>query len=203
MATFEDLYIENSVDVVKSFEDIVKDFLDMANEAFDFMKRPLAGGTMLSIIMALNCDASTGNVLIDNTPIVEVTIFSPAALEKIELATKCEARIRVENQIGNLSTLKEGWDGAVAKAPSWLAIRNARFIVNQLDDSIVSKCSVFASNDSGVYIQGKIGNGKVTLFVNDEKMAYVIKSKDRRISISGMVDEKSAHMLNEGLKLYV
>ncbi len=83
-----------------------------------------------------------------------------------------------------LSSLRDGWDGCSAKAPSCDALEQAASIIESFDEKTLAYCAVFPGNDSGLYLQGRFPNGRLSVYLDGEAMTYIIKNKENRISRS-------------------
>lgn len=151
--------------------------------------------------LSLSQDVVPSSVIIDESlPSIE---FTPAQGATIKVIEESDARLRLNEEIRQLSLLDDGWDYEAAKKPSRLALRNASLLLSSLDDSVLPHCSFFPSNDAGIYFQGNLAKGRLTVFINDEMMAYVVKGGKYKLSASVSVSRESIEYLNIGLKEYV
>lgn len=98
---------------------------------------------------------------------------------------------RLYDSINKLMALTDGWDGGCAKAPSKEALKGAEAIVDAFDEKVLAHCAIFPSNDSGVFLQGRFPNGRLSLYLNIGKMTYMLKSKDDRERRSSIAVDKN------------
>lgn len=203
MTSIEELLIEETTDVQLSVGDVLEDIKDMISRAFESAKRFLAGG-VLATMMTLSIGDAVSSYIIE-TPSEPIAITMPVkeTAGSVDLAYFSESRQKVMKMIDGLSLLEEGWDGEIAKRPSLIALKNARFIVDEIDDVALTACGVFASNDAGVYLQSRLRNGKMTIFLNGDGMTYIVKEASGKLTASAPVTKKTVEYLNEGLKLFV
>lgn len=199
----EFLTFEEPTDVQLTIHDVLEDIKDMIDYAFSVAKRYFAGATLMSLLLISHGDISN-NIIVDNDSLcVEVTLAREAVSGSIQIATLCEARERMYQEIERLSKLTDGWDGEMAKRPSKLALKNASLLIGLLDDNVLSSCAIQPSNDAGIYIQSHLRKGRMTVFVNDSQMAYVIKGSSGKLSASVTCEYQNIYYLNEGLTQYV
>lgn len=203
MTTIADLLIEETVNE-KTFNEILEDIKDMVSYALSGAKKYLTEATLVTTLMSLSQDSVPNSVIIDDSlPSIEITIPIIAMEGSIRVVKESKARIRLSEELKQLSLLNDGWDNESAKKPSRLALRNASLLLSGLDDSILPSCTFFPSNDAGIYFQGRLSNGKLTVFINDEKMAYIVKGKSDKLSASIKINRETVKYLNTGLKAYV
>lgn len=199
----DELFYTEPEDAVLTATDILENFKNTVNDAIILVKKFLAAGSLITIL-AMPLGESNAHIIMDTPESIEFVI---PTINKIKYSIKEASTSVYQNKLSlrlnYLSTLKDGWDNECAKAPSISAIRSASFLISQLDDVILSKCSIFPSNDSGLYIQGKFTKGKVTIFTNNGDMTYVAKGALGKISASVPVNEATVDYLNQGLKQYV
>lgn len=203
MISIEELLIEETADVQLSVGDVLEDIKDMISRALESAKRFLAGG-VLATMMTLSIGDAVSCYIVE-TPSEPITVTMPVkeTTGSVDLAYLSESRQKVMKMIDGLSLLKEGWDGEMAKQPSSIALKHARFIVDEIDDVALAACSVFASNDAGVYLRSRLRNGKMTVFLNDDGMTYIVKDTSCKLTASAPVTKKTVEYLNDGLKLFV
>lgn len=203
MTSIEELLIEEAADVQLSVGDVLDDIKDMISRALESAKRFLAGGVMATMMTLSIGDAVSSYTT--ETPSEQIAITMPVkgTTGSVDLAYFSESRQNVMKMIDGLSLLKAGWDGEMAKQPSSIALKHARFIVDEIDDDALVACGVFASNDAGVYLQSRLKNGKLTVFLNDDGMTYVVKGSSGKLTASTPVTKKTVAYLNDGLKLFV
>lgn len=110
------------------------------------------------------------------------------SLNDISAAEK--EHLRLYSQIENFKRLETGWDGAEALAPNANAIRQAEQIVSLLSEDVLQYCTLFPSNDSSVYLQGKFPKGTLAAYLDGENMTYILKGGTFRKSESAVAINK-------------
>lgn len=203
MTTIDDLMLEDTV-IEKTSKEILDEIKEMVSYALSVAKRYLAGATLVSTLMSLSQDNVPNCIIIDETlPSIEITVPVAATISKVDVVEEGESRMRLRKQIEQLSTLEDGWDNEAAKKPTRLALRNASLLLAGLDDSVLPGCAFFPSNDAGIYLQGRLTKGKLTVFLNDDAMAYIVKGKSNKLTASVSINRGTIEYLNLGLKEYV
>lgn len=203
MTTIDDLMLEDTV-IEKTSKEILDEIKEMVSYALSVAKRYLAGATLVSTLMSLSQDNVPNCIIIDETlPSIEITVPVAATISKVDVVEEGESRMRLRKQIEQLSTLEDGWDNEAAKKPTRLALRNASLLLAGLDDSVLPGCAFFPSNDAGIYLQGRLTKGKLTVFLNDDAMAYIVKGKSNKLTASVSINRGAIEYLNLGLKEYV
>lgn len=204
MEAIEELLIlEDPVEDVFSVKDILDEIKDMINQALALAKRYLAGATMLTLMVSSTGDIMRNIIIDDSVPCIEITVPVEAVPGTIKIASVSEARVRLNDKIRSLTDLEDGWDGEAALKPSKLALQNMKQLVSHLDDNVLISSTVFPSNDAGIYLQANLRKGRMTVFVDDSRMAFVIKGAPGKVSASVKIDPHSLNYLNQGLTLYV
>lgn len=203
MTSIEELLIEESADVQLSVMDVLEDIKDMISRAFATAKRYLAGGVLATMMTLSISDVVLSYIKEEPNEPIAITMPVKETAGSVELAYLSESRQKAMRMIDGLSYLEDGWDGEVAKQPSLIAMKYMRFLIDELDDMALTTCGVFASNDAGVYLQSRLANGKMTVFMNDDGMTYVVKGTSGKLTASAPVTKKTVEYLNEGLKLFV
>lgn len=195
--------LEDTV-IEKTSKEILDEIKEMVSYALSVAKRYLAGATLVSTLMSLSQDNVPNCIIIDETlPSIEITVPVAATISKVDVVEEGESRMRLRKQIEQLSTLEDGWDNEAAKKPTRLALRNASLLLAGLDDSVLPGCAFFPSNDAGIYLQGRLTKGKLTVFLNDDAMAYIVKGKSNKLTASVSINRGTIEYLNLGLKEYV
>lgn len=203
MTSIDDLIIEDVV-VKKTTKEILDDIKDMFCHALSVAKKYLAGTTLITALISLSQDSVPDSIIIDDSlPSIEITVPVTATEGTIKIVEECDARIRLSDELKQMSLLNDGWDNESAKKPTRLALRNASLLLAELEDSILPGCAFFPSNDAGIYFQGRLAKGKLTVFLNDEKMAYVVKGNSNKLTASVNINRETVKYLNIGLKEYV
>ena len=85
-------------------------------------------------------------------------------------------RERLLTDIGSLSELEDGWDGCSARKPFTNALRDIRLVVHMFKDNELEYCSVFPSNDGGVYLQYRRGAVSIIVWVDGYRLSSVLKN---------------------------
>ena len=151
---------------------------------------------------------------------VDTDVIIPArylnSSDPAELAKKCMVDIDEDFvnrvKVGDIITVRENKKDNTtlkinaeesAKRPTRLALRNASLLLTELDDSFLPGCTFFPSNDAGIYFQGRLPKGRFTVFLNDDKMAYVVKGESGKLTASVNINRETVKYLNIGLKEYV
>lgn len=200
MATIDDITTVEPVDVLATIKDVLEEIKDMVGCALAAARKSLAGGALVALMLLSNSGTVNNRIIDDTIPPVEITAQTTAS---IRLATESEAKERLEERLSTLATLEDGWDGEAAMRPSPQTLCNARMLIEQIDDTYLGNCTLFPSNDAGIFLKGRLGNGKIMVFVNDSQMSYVIKNKSGKISASVPFTIQGILYLNQGLEQYV
>jgi len=180
MMDLEGLLIENTEDVQLSVKDAIMEIKQMAIDAVNYMKRFVAGGTLMALLMLGSYQQTVGDypwvdkapqeLVIDNG-LQQPEVFSTAYYYQYDFFAQ---------KIDQLGKLRDGWDGHSALAPTHESLENTRVIVNALPKSILMHCAVFPANDAGVFLQGRFRNGKMSVYVQNEQMTYIAKTTGQR-----------------------
>ena len=202
MMTIEELMIEEISDNrVMSGKEILEEIKDMVNYALSEAKRCVTGAALMTTLL-LSQDGIPNSIIVDDSlPFIELPFVE--AKGTLRVVEESEDRVRLSEELSNLAKIEDGWDNQCAKKPTRLALYNASILLAGLEDSVLPKCSFFPSNDAGIYFQGHLKNAKLTIFLNDEKMAYVVKGKTEKLTASVILNRESVEYLNEGLKKYL
>lgn len=203
MTSIDDLIIEEVV-VKKTTKEIIDDIKEMFCNVLSVAKKYLVGPTLLYALISLSRDSVPDSIIIDDSlPSIEITVPVTATEGTIKIVEECDARIRLLDELKHLHLLNDGWDNESAKRPTRLALRNASLLLTELDDSFLPGCTFFPSNDAGIYFQGRLPKGRFTVFLNDDKMAYVVKGESGKLTASVNINRETVKYLNIGLKEYV
>lgn len=204
MMELEKLISEETDDNVMSGKEIFEGIENMFDSVFSTKKYKTITVVVLMATQLLLQDNIPNNIIVDNSlPSIELPIPAMEAKGKLRVVEESVDRIRLSEELSNLAKIEDGWDNQCAKRPTRLALHNASILLAGLDDAVLPKCSFFPSNDAGIYFQGHLNNGKLTVFLNDEKMAYVVKGGTEKLTASVTLNRKSVEYLNVGLKRYV
>ena len=200
--TFDDILIEQDTEMKISARQVLDEIKDMISCALSTVKKCLALGTITLSLMSLS--TAPESLIIENSETtVQLDINQPQPSIDLSIASISAAQIRLEKELGQLCDLETGWDDSTASKPKPAAIKQASMLISQLDDNVLSSCTLFPSNDSGIYLQGKLTNGKLSIFMDGEVMAYIVKGKDSKLSSTAKVNADTINYLNQGLKMYV
>lgn len=194
----EGLLIENTEDVQLSVKDALKEIRQMAIDAVNYVKRFVAGGTLMALLMLGSYQQTVGDypwtdkapqeLVIDNG-LQHPEVFSTAYYYQYD---------HFARKIDQLGKLQNGWDGYGALAPSQASLKSARLIVNALPRSVLMHCALFPANDAGVYLQGKFQDGKFSVYVQNGQMAYIAKNTQRKeADREVVVNEENATRLSK------
>lgn len=203
--TFADISIEKVVDTPVSTQTTLNEIKDMLSRTLSSARTVLASGAVVMSLMSLSL--TPDSVIYDNmTPAVQVK-FPPMrviAHYGISLYVPTDAQRRIEDNINNLRSLQDGWDGEAALKPSQEALFQANLLTSLLDDKILTCCTLFPSNDSGVFLQGRLRQGRISVYMNGKEMAYVVKGRDgSKLSATVPSAIESVNYLNNGALMYV
>lgn len=203
--TFADISIEKVVDTPVSTQTTLNEIKDMLSRTLSSARTVLASGAVVMSLMSLSL--TPDSVIYDNmTPAVQVK-FPPMrviAHYGISLYVPTDAQRRIEDNINNLRSLQDGWDGEAALKPSQEALFQANLLTSLLDDKILTCCTLFPSNDSGVFLQGRLRQGRISVYMNGKEMAYVVKGRDgSKLSATVPSTIESVNYLNNGALMYV
>lgn len=191
-------------DKLFSVSDAISEIRQMAIDALTYVKRYVAGGTLVALLMWGSYQQSVGTVAwIDKAP-QEVVIDNGLQQPEVRSTTYYYQYDRFAQKIGQLSQLHDGWDGNGALAPSRVSLENVGIIINSLSKSVLMHCALFPANDAGVYLQGSFQGGKLSVYVQNNKMTYIAKTAERREAMTDVaVNEESATRLSEMVSMFL
>lgn len=199
----EELISEEPTDKVMSGQEILDGIKDMVNSVFVEAKKCIRVAALMTTLL-LSQDSISNNIIVDDSLLsIELPTLAAKAEGTLRVVEESADRVRLTEKLSDLAKIEDGWDNQCAKKPTRLALYNASILLAGLDDSVLPKCSFFPSNDAGIYFQGHLNNGNLTVFLNDEKMAYVVKGKTEKLTASVTLNRESVEYLNMGLKKYV
>ena len=200
--TFDDILIEQDTEINISARQVLDEIKDMISCALSSVKKCLALGTITLSLMSLS--TAPESLIIENSgTTVQLDIYQPQPSIDLSIASISATQIRLEENLEQLRNLENGWDGNAALKPKSAAIKQASMLISMLEENVLSSCALFPSNDAGIYLQGKLTNGRLTIFVDGEVMAYMVKGKDSKLTATTKVNAESIGRLNQGLKMYV
>lgn len=200
--TFEDILIEQDTEINKTVQEALDEIKDMISCALSAVKKCLALGTFTISLMSMSTVPE--NLIIDsNETTVQIDIQQPQPSVGISIASISDTQIRLENNLIQLQNLENGWDGCSASKPKSTAIKQASMLISLLDENVLRTCALFPSNDAGIYLQGKLAKGRLSIFVDGEVMAYIVKGEESRLAATAKVTPTNISYLNQGLKMYV
>lgn len=181
-----------------SVRDAIGEIRQMAIDALTHVKRYVAGGTLVALLMWGSYQQSVGTVTsIDKAP-QEVVIDNGMQQPEVRSTAYYYQYDRFAQKIDQLGQLRDGWDGNGAQAPSHVALKSVGLIVNSLPKSVLMRCALFPANDAGVYLQGRFQGGKLSVYVQNTQMTYIVKTAERREAMKDVaVNEESATRLSE------
>lgn len=192
MMTFDCIEITEELPDLKPVDDLMGEIKRMVSELLLRVQHTVAGGMLTVLLMgtmpmvSANAYLFTENkpeIIIDNSGVVPVAH---------DVATFYFHHERLTADIERLSVLKDGWDGNGAKAPSKEALKQMSSIVDMLDEQVLSFCAIFPENESGLYLQGRFPNGRLSVYLDGNLMTYLLKNKGNRISKSAVVVQPAA-----------
>lgn len=185
-------------DKLFSVRDAISEIRQMAIDALTYVKRYVAGGTLVALLMWGPYQQSVGTLeSIDKAP-QEVVIDNGLQHPEVLSTAYYYQYDRFAQMIGQLGQLHDGWDGNGALAPSPLSLESVGIIVNSLPKSVLMHCALFPANDAGVYLQGRFQGGKLSVYVQETLMTYIAKAAEQREAMKDVaVNEESAARLAE------
>ena len=181
-----------------SVRDAISEIRQMAIDALTYVKRYVAGGTLVALLMWGSYQQSAGSVaLIDKAPL-EVVVDNGLQQPEVLSTAYYYQYDRFAQKIVQLGQLHDGWDGNGALAPSPVSLESIGIIVNSLPKSVLMHCALFPANDAGVYLQGRFQEWKLSVYVHKTQMTYIAKTAERREAMKNIaVNEESATHLSE------
>ena len=175
-----ELLIETEEDKQISARDAISEIRQMAIDALACVKRFVAGGTLVALLMWGSYQQTSGDVAwIDKAP-QEVVIDNGLQQPEVFSTAYYYQYDHFAQKLDQLGKLQNGWDGSGALAPSDATLKSARLIVNALPKAVLMHCALFPANDAGVYLQGRFQNGKLSVYVREGQMTYIVKNTQRR-----------------------
>lgn len=200
--TFDDILIEQDTEIKKSVRQALDEIKDMISCALSSVRKCLALGAFTLSLMSL-CTAPESLIIENSETTVQIDIHHPQPSVEISIASLSDTQIRLEKNLDQLRNLEDKWDGYAASKPTNAAIKQASMLIYLLDENALSSCALFPSNNGGIYLQGKLAKGRLTIFVDGEVMAYIAKGEDSKLTATTKVNAESIARLNQGLKMYV
>lgn len=163
-----------------SVREAISEIRQMAIDALTCVKRYVAGGTLVALLMWGSFQQSAGSAAwIDKSP-QEVVIDNGLQQPEVRSTAYYYQYDRFAQKIAQLGQLHDGWDSNGALAPSPVALESMRLIVNSLPKSVLMHCALFPANDAGVYLQGRLQSGKLSVYVQKNQMTYLAKTVEQR-----------------------
>lgn len=200
--TINDLNIDDfHVQEVKSAKSVVGELTELCKEALGCTKQIVSKTVLVSMLTCLSIP-SQSRIIDNQTPTIEFSIPQQAPIGLV-FASTSDVKIQLTENLDNLRVLEDGWDGYNAQKPSKLAVKNASMLISLLDDSVLKSCSLFPSNDAGIYLQGKLSKARLTIFLNDNTLAYLVKGDGCKLSGSSAICVSLINFLNQGLLSFV
>lgn len=200
--TFNDILIEQDTEIKISVCRVLDEIKDMISCALSSVRRCVVSSTIILPLMYLST-APESLIIEDSETTVQLDVFQPRPTVELSIASNSDTQNRLEGNLQQLRELENGWDGYSALKPKNEAIKQVAMLIAHLDESVLSSCALFPSNDAGVYIQGKLAKGRLTIFVDGEVMAYMVKGKDSQLSATDKINAETISYLNRGLKMYI
>lgn len=185
-----------------SVRDAISEIRQMAIDALTYVKRYVAGGTLVALLMWGSYQQSAGSVaLIDKAPL-EIVVDNGLQQPEVLSTAYYYQYDRFAQKIVQLGQLHDGWDGNGALAPSPESLENIGIIVKALPKSVLMQCALFPANDAGVYLQGRFQEGKLSVYVQKNQMTYIAKAGERRDAKENVpVNKESAALLSETVSM--
>lgn len=202
--TIKDLDIESTTEFTSSPKQVLDEIKNMLHCALSSSQKWLASGAVIMSLMSLSASPESFVANVD-TPQVDITLSSPQPIENptISIASQSANQIKLAQKLNQLQALEKGWDGMNALKPHNKAIRQASMLISQLNDEILRFCTLFPSNDAGIYLQGKLPKGRLSIFMNGEVMAYIVKGASSKLSAIVDTNPTTINYLNQGILMYV
>lgn len=85
-------------------------------------------------------------------------------------------RERLLNEIDVIGELEDDWNGCSARKPFIGALRDIHLVVCMFNDNELEYCSVFPSDDGGVYLQYRRGAVSIIVWVDGHRLSSVLKN---------------------------
>ena len=184
-----------------SVRDAISEIRQMAIDALTYVKRYVAGGTLVALLMWGSYQQSAGSVALIDTPL-EVVVDNGLQQPEVLSTAYYYQYDRFAQKIVQLGQLHDGWDGNGALAPSPESLENIGIIVKALPKSVLMQCALFPANDAGVYLQGRFQEGKLSVYVQKNQMTYIAKAGERRDAKENVpVNKESAALLSETVSM--
>ena len=193
-----EILVVTEEDRLFSVRDAISEIRQMAIDALTYVKRYVAGGTLVALLMWGSYQQSVGTVeWIDKAP-QEVVIDNSLQQPEVRSTAYYYQYDRFAQKIDQLGQLHDGWDGNGALAPSSLSLESVEIIVKSLPKSVLMHCALFPANDAGVYLQGRFQGGKLSVYVQKTQMTYIAKAAERREAMKDVaVNDESVARLSE------
>ena len=181
-----------------SVREAINEIRQMAIDALTYVKRFVAGGTLVALLMWGSYQQSVGPVAwIDKAP-QEVVIDNGLLRPEVRSTTYYYQYDRFAQKIDQLGMLQDGWDGNGALSPSPVSLESVGLIVKSLPKSVLMHCALFPANDAGVYLQGRFEGGKLSVYVQKGLMTYIAKAAEQREALRNVaVNDESVARLSE------
>ena len=198
----EDILIGQDTEVKPTPQKVLDEIKDMISSALSSAKKCLAYGALTLSLMSLST-APESLIIEDSETIVQIEVLQTRPSMELSIASISDTQIRLEENLNQLCSLEDGWDGYAASKPKTAAIKQASMLISMLDENVLSSCALFPSNDAGIYLQGKLAKGRLSIFVDGEVMAYMVKGEESKLAATVKVNTENIDYLNQGLKMYV
>ena len=194
----EGLLIDNTEDTRLSVKDAFKEIRQMAIDALTYVKRFVAGGSLMALLMLGSYQQTVGDYPWVNKAPQELIIDNGLQYPEVYSTAFYYQYDRFAQKIEQLRSLQNGWDGNDALAPSHASLESIGLIISTLPKAVLMHCALFPANDSGVYLQGRFKKAKLSVYVQNEQMTFIAKDTERRKSGQKMaVNMDNAALLSE------
>lgn len=182
--TFDSMVLDEGQTAPKPADDLMSEISQAISELLLKIQPSVAGGMLTALLMGTVPHVVANSYQTINNKAEIIIDNSGKQLVVHDVASFYFHHDRLHSDMERLSSLRDGWDGCSAKAPSCDALEQAASIIEFFDEKTLAYCAVFPGNDSGLYLQGRFPNGRLSVYLDGEAMTYIIKNKENRISRS-------------------
>ena len=184
--TFENIEIVEEQSILKPVGDVMNEINRMISDLLSKTQHLVTGAMLTALLVGTIPQAAANSYQTISNKIEIIIDNSGKQFVAYDTASFYFHHARLFADIDRLSVLRDGWDGNFAKAPSRNALDQVSMIVKLFDEDVLAYCAIFPENNSGLYLQGRFPNGRLAVYLDGDKMTYVLKNRDHKISKSSV-----------------
>lgn len=182
--TFDSMVLDEGQNTLKPADDLMCEISQSISDLLLKIQPSVAGGMLAALLMGTVPHVVANSYQTINNKAEIIIDNSGKQLVVHDVASFYFHHERLYSDIERLSSLRDGWDGCNAKAPSSDALEQVTSIIEVFAEKTLAYCAVFPGNNSGLYLQGRFPHGRLSVYLDGETMSYILKNKERRVSQS-------------------